>query len=503
MVSFDVRHKVMYNVISDIVYSVIVISVFREIALYFVIYNDTIFISYRLHFCVFDRRQRIGYYRQTCDTSCKPTGHIFIMKSHLNSLIAVFVMHIMNDVQSVYIYLSQPFHHLVKSFHYFIVIQVFRSDRTIFRSYLFLAHFIHTAVDRIQQTFCQICTCSKELHLFTNSHGRYAAGDRIIIPVSHTHQIIIFILYRRRLDRSLCTEAFEVFRQSCRPQYRQVWFRSSSQVTQGMQITERHLCYHRTSVDTHTSDRLRYPGRISGEQRIVFRCSCKFYQTQLHNEVIDKLLNLFLCKGSVLQVTLCINIQESRSTSQRHRCSVLLLDCCQISKIQPLNRFLYVRCRFGNIKSVNLSQLFQFFQSLDLLRQLFSLTGYIRIHNNSCAVFLLLLVLDQTIHSVQRYSSVIADDTSATISIRQTSDDMTGTAGSHLRCICVKHTFIVSLSMFCKEFHNLRIYMISVIFAGFHCHTDTAVRLQGTFERLICLKSDNRFFVFIQISRTM
>ena len=45
--------------------------------------------------------------------------------------------------------------------------------------------------------------------------------------------------------------------------------------------------------------------------------------------------------------------------------------------------------------------------------------------------------------------------------------------------------------------------MIAVILAGFHCHTDSAVRLQRTFERLICLNADNLLLILVQIARSV
>ena len=45
-----------------------------------------------------------------------------------------------------------------------------------------------------------------------------------------------------------------------------------------------------------------------------------------------------------------------------------------------------------------------------------------------------------------------------------------------------------------KIFYYFRIYMIAIVFASFYCHTNTAIRLKGTFERLVCLKTNDTFF---------
>ena len=80
---------------------------------------------------------------------------------------------------------------------------------------------------------------------------------------------------------------------------------------------------------------------------------------------------------------------------------------------------------------------------------------------------------------------------------------MAGAAGTHFRGISVENSLIVSLPVLCKEFHDLRIHMIAVIFAGFYCHTDTAVGLERAFERFICLKTYNGFFIFVQVARAV
>src|SRR5699024_2003340 len=115
----------------------------------------------------------------------------------------------------------------------------------------------------------------------------------------------------------------------------------------------------------------------------------------------------------------------------------------------------------------------------------------------------MLLVFDQSVYTIQRNSSVVADDTSASVCIRKPCDDMAGTACAHFRSISIKHTVVMCFSVFCEEFHDCRIHMISVFFTCFHCHTDTSVRLQGTLKRLVRLEPYDFFLSFVKISRSM
>ena len=82
-----------------------------------------------------------------------------------------------------------------------------------------------------------------------------------------------------------------------------------------MQITEGHLCYHVASVNTYTAYRFSYPGRIAGEQLVVFRGTGKFYKAQLHNKMIHEFLNLLLCIASFCQIALCVDVNKGGGTS--------------------------------------------------------------------------------------------------------------------------------------------------------------------------------------------
>ena len=219
--------------------------------------------------------------------------------------------------------------------------------------------------------------------------------------------------------------------------------------------------------------------------------------------MVNKFLNLFFGKCSVCQVSLCINIQECGCTSQRHGRAILLLDGSQIAKIQPLDCFLYILCRSGNIKSVNLTKFFQFFQSFNLFGQFFPCSGNVRIHNNSGRIFLMLLVLNQTVNTIQCHTTIVSDNSSTAVCVRKSGNNVAGTARSHFRCVSIENTLIMSFSVFGEELNNLRIHMISIVFTCFHRHTDTAVRLQRTFERFVSLKTNDCLFFFVQITGTM
>ena len=141
--------------------------------------------------------------RESSDTCSKCTSYICIDQSHLCCFIVVFIVHVVNHVQCIYIQFRQPFHHLVIFVHYFIIVKVLWCDWAVFWSNLCFCLLINTTVDCVKQTFCKVCTCSKELDLFSCLCCRYAAADRIVISPYRTHYIIVLVLYRTCLDRNI------------------------------------------------------------------------------------------------------------------------------------------------------------------------------------------------------------------------------------------------------------------------------------------------------------
>ncbi len=149
MVALDETHEGVYQVSCQLVHAVIVISIFREISLYNIVCHNTLLIAHGLNLCVLDGGQGVSHNGKSGNTGCKPSGHLFIMKGHLKSFIAVFVVVVVDDVKGVDIYLCKPFHHVLIFIHDLVVIQVFRSDGAVFGSYLFAGNLVHAAIDGV------------------------------------------------------------------------------------------------------------------------------------------------------------------------------------------------------------------------------------------------------------------------------------------------------------------------------------------------------------------
>ena len=264
-------------------------------------------------------------------------------------------MHVLNQVQDVDIQISQPFHHIVILMHNLIIIQIFTGNRTIFRTDLCFRLFINSTVNCIQQTFCKVSTCSEELHFLTCLRGTHTAAYRIVIPPYRAHNIIILILYGACLNRDACGICLEAFRQMRGIQHRQIRLRCRSHIFQCMQETEVGFCNHMATIHTQTCQIQCSPYRVTGEQLVIRRNTCKFHHTELHRHMIDQLLCFTFGKNSCLQITFDINIQEGGNTSDTHCSTVLCLDGRKITEIQPLNCLLRGCSRSADIKAVKCS----------------------------------------------------------------------------------------------------------------------------------------------------
>ena len=84
----------------------------------------------------------------------------------------------------------------------------------------------------------------------------------------------------------------------------------------------------------------------------------KLNYSELHYEVVDKLLRALLGQNSAVDVALYINIEESRVSAYRHSRAVLVLDGGEVAEIQRLNGFLRGCCGFGDVHSVNFGKQF-------------------------------------------------------------------------------------------------------------------------------------------------
>ena len=232
--------------------------------------------------------------RETCNAGCERTLTVIIDERHLSSLIIIFIMHVMDQVQYIHINVSQPVHPPVEFLDYFVVICIFGSDTLHLRSALNSVFFIKTAVECIQQSLCKVCTRSEQLNLLSRFRCRYTAADGIVITPLRFHNFIVLILDRAGINRNLCCVFLKVVRKARAVQYSQVRLRARSHILQSMKETVIVLGYHMSSIQTGSTNFQGNPGRVTGEELIILRNAGKFYHAELHSHMVNELLCLCL-----------------------------------------------------------------------------------------------------------------------------------------------------------------------------------------------------------------
>ena len=477
----DLAHKLTEKVYSDFVCSIIVVAVSWELTVDLEVSSNTVFITDNLNLSILNSAKWVNYMWEACDTCSKCTTAVSINKSHLGSFIVILVVHIVNHIKCTYIEVSKPIHHSVILLDNLSIVKVFRSNRSVFRTYLYLCLLINTAVDSVKKTLSKVSTSAEELDFLTGFCCRYAAADWVIIAPYRTHNIIVLILNWACLNRDLRSVLLKALRKSWRIKNCEVWLRWRAHILKCVEETEVVLCNLWTAVDTDTCNFKSSPYRVTWEELVVAFDSCELNHTALHNKVVNKLLCLCLCKCTVLKVTLNINVEECRNSAYAHCSAVLSLDSCEVTKVEPLNSFFSVLSRLWNIKAVDCSHFFHAVKSLDLICDFLSELEVASSHTLTvCFGEVFLLALDKVINTVKSDSSVVAYDSASAVCIRKTCKNLVVTSYLHFRCVDIEYTLVMCLVIFCKDFVKLRAWLITVHLAWLFSHLNAAVRHKCT-----------------------
>ena len=264
------------------------------------------------------------------------------------------------------------------------------------------------------------------------------------------------------------------------------------------------LCNHRTTINTHTSNRSGSPDRVAREQIVVLRCTEEAYDAQLHNHLVDKLLSLLLCECAVLKVALNVDIQECADTTERHGSTVLVLNRTEIAEVGPLHCLTSVCRRLGNVETVCSTHAFKLLQSLDLLRNLLAMAyDFLCKLLNIDTFEITLLLLNKVCCTIKSYTTIVTDDTSTTISVGQTGDDMSMARSLDVIIVSREYAFVVCLAIFCKDSLCCRIKIVAVRLQSLLHHADTALREDTTLQWHISLQTNHHLAILIYIAGTI
>ncbi len=106
------------------------------------------------------------------------------------------------------------------------------------------------------------------------------------------------------------------------------------------------------SILSHTANGFGDPSWIASEQFVILGCSKMSNQAQFDHQLIDECLGGLFVDQPQVEITLNIDVKESRVSAQTHGCSIVFLNSGKIRKIQPLHRLLGVSGRAANVITV-------------------------------------------------------------------------------------------------------------------------------------------------------
>ena len=392
--------------------------------------------------------------------------------------------------------MSEPIHVEAKLVDDFIVVEVFASDRRIFRANLRTLHeaFILTAVDGVEESLGEVCAGAEELHFLTGLSCRDAAADAVVVTPNRAHRVIVFVLDGAGLHGDFCSELLEACREARAVENREVRFRSRSHVHERVQETVVVLGHLMATVLAEASNFECSPHRVTAEEFVVACDTSELHHAKLHHKVVDDFLSFDFGERAVLQVTRHVNIDEGRNTANAHSGTVLRLDGSEVAEVEPLHGFAGVHSRLRNVIAVNLGHGLHAFECLNLFGKFFAFTDNVFAHIRFIGQSLVGLLLgDEVIDTIKGNAAVVTDDTATAVSVRKTRNDVGLTSHTHCRRVGVENTLVVSLVEFRKDAVKFFVRCVTVVLARFFSHLDAAERHECALERLVGLETYDLF----------
>ena len=496
----EVRRYVMEHFLRDQVHAVVVVPKLREVALHLKVADIALFVADHLHLRIFDRAERVGDDRKPRHAKRHQPLDVGVVQRHLNLLVGVFVVHIVDDVHRVDIEVAEPLAVEGETLHHLVVIQDVALERLHLRPNLSAGVLVVPAVHRKKQELGQVASRAEELHLLSDLHGRNAAGDRVVVAVNRAHQVVALILNRVGVDRNLRAEPLKVFGKLLRPEDGEVRFGRRAEVVKGVENPVGVFGDERNAVFADAADRLGDPHRVAPKQLVVLGRAQMARHPQLHHHVVHQFLRRPFGEDAADEVALDVNIEEGADPSQRHRRAVLLLNRGEIGEVHPLDRLPRVFCRAAHVVTVHRGHFLEPSKEGDLLIQLFEKADVVLPHPVFALLrFVLFLFLDQLIHAVERNPAVVADDSPTAISVRKPGQDADLSRGKHLVGVDAENALVVGGAVG-KLFEDALRHLIAVFLTGLLRHPHAAERVDPALKRAAGLEADDQFIFLVEIA---
>ena len=226
----------------DVVGTIIVIAVGREVAFGAVVDDKAGFVADRVDLRVLDRGQRVSDDGQTGDTATHGADDLGVVQSHFDGLVGVAVVTVMDDVESLNVGADDPVQHFLVALPHVVEVEgAIALNGFVAVHNLLAAHLVTTTVDGVEQSLGGVDAGTEELHLLADPHGGHAAGDGGIVAPVGANLRIGLVLDRGGLDGNASAEFLVTAGQVLVPEDRDVRLGRGAEVHQSLEQTERGL----------------------------------------------------------------------------------------------------------------------------------------------------------------------------------------------------------------------------------------------------------------------
>ena len=149
-----------------------------------------------MHLGVAYRRQAVRHHREAGDAERHRAEDVAVVQRHLEPLVEVLVVHVVDAVHRMHVGAREPLHRRVELRHHLVVFEHVRAYGQRRRGDLVAADLVASAVDGVEQCLGEIHPRAEELHLLAEPHGRDAAGDAVVVAPIRPHQVVVLVLQR-------------------------------------------------------------------------------------------------------------------------------------------------------------------------------------------------------------------------------------------------------------------------------------------------------------------
>ena len=148
-------------------------------------------------------------------------------------------------------------------------------------------------------------------------------------------------------------------------------------------------------------------------------------------------------------------------------------------------------CGTAQIESIVFTHYFHLFQGFDLFCHLFAQADTGVSHRSGEVAQIFFFSFNQSVDTVESHTAVVTDDTSASVVVGQSGEESQRTERTDFFGIYVEHSIVVCLAVVGEDIFHTVVHFHAVFVASLAYYVDTSERLDSTFQKLVCLQTDD------------